>query len=332
MARVLIAFGCAVVLAAAGVFYAMRAAPAPSVAVEPGPVDLSEPGRLVFRDEVSGRVASVSLLDPGGARRLSSLSCQRFYVAAGTGLCLATASGPLPSAVAVSVDSSLTERSRVEVAGVPNRVKLSADGRMASWTTFVTGDSYTAPGSFSTRTAIRDLRDDQLSSNIEDLRVEGVSQSPDTNIWGVTFSADDKTFFATVGAGGRTYLVRASYDTWEATVLRENAECPSLSPDGRRVAFKKRVASDGARPWRAYVLDLATMTETALAETRGVDDQMVWLDDSTIAYGLPGEGIWAVRADGSGAPRLLVPHASSPSVTGVTVSPSDYDDRPEPAG
>ncbi|HVK20895.1 MAG TPA: hypothetical protein VM677_05995, partial [Actinokineospora sp.] len=99
-----------------------------------------------------------------------------------------------------------------------------------------------------------------------------------------------------------------------AKPLRENVECPSLSPDGKRVAFKKRVPGDGARPWRQHVLDLTTMVETPLAETRGIDDQVVWLDNDTIAYGLPGEGIWAVQANGEGAPRQLVPHASSPSV------------------
>ena len=56
------------------------------------------------------------------------------------------------------------------------------------------------------------------------------------------------------------------------------------------------------------------MVETPLAETRGIDDQVVWLDNDTIAYGLPGEGIWAVQANGEGAPRQLVPHASSPSL------------------
>jgi hypothetical protein len=74
------------------------------------------------------------------------------------------------------------------------------------------------------------------------------------------------------------------------------------------------VPGDGARPWRQHVLDLTTMVETPLAETRGIDDQVVWLDNDTIAYGLPGEGIWAVQANGEGAPRQLVPHASSPSV------------------
>ena len=54
-----------------------------------------------------------------------------------------------------------------------------------------------------------------------------------------------------------------------------------------------------------------------LAETRNVDDQVAWLDDSTIIYGLENADspastdTWAVPADGSGAPRLLVAGAWS---------------------
>jgi hypothetical protein len=205
----------------------------------------------------------------------------------------------------------------VEIAGVPNRAKLSADGRMASWTTFVTGDSYSQAGTFSTRTAIFDQQTEIYSSNIEGTRVEGMKMSNDMNFWGVTFTSDDRTYYATMSAGGKTHLIRGDATEESAQALRENAECPSLSPDGKRVAFKKRVPGDGARPWREHVLNLETMVETPLAETRGIDDQVVWLDNDTIAYGLPGEGIWAVPANGEGAPRQLVPHASSPSlVTG----------------
>ncbi|WP_410661381.1 TolB family protein [Amycolatopsis sp. lyj-112] len=293
-------------------------------------VDLREPGRLVFRNISAGpdhgKVASVPLAAPDGPRRVGPLSCDRFYAAADGGLCLAGVPSPLPSAVALSVDASLTEKSRVDIAGIPNRAKLSADGRMASWTTFVTGDSYSQPGSFSTRTAILDRREDQLSSNIEDIPLlvgEERHHGEDVNYWGVTFAADNRTFYATVSTGGRTYLMRGDNQEWRAHTLRENAECPSLSPDGTKLAFKKRVSDDDAAPWREHVLDLATMKETPLAETRSVDDQVVWLDDRTIAYGLPGENggpgdIWAVPADGSGAPRLLVAQASSPSVTRVS--------------
>ncbi|MET9629290.1 hypothetical protein ABZX92_17690 [Lentzea sp. NPDC006480] len=315
--RILIVVAAVVALGAGATAYALRTPDKPSVATEAGAVDLSEAGRLVFVDEVSGKVASVPLSSPNGPRRVSSLSCKRFYTAAQQGLCLAEAEGPLPRATALFVDKALAERRRVQMPGVPNRAKLSADGRMASWTTFVTGDSYSKSDSFSTRTGIFDQAAETYSSNVEGLTVAGVTSIEDQNYWGVTFAADDRTFYATLGTGGKTYLVRGDAVDRAGQKLRENAECPSLSPDGKRVAFKKRVPGDGARPWREHVLDLSTMVETPLAETRGIDDQVVWLDNDTIAYGLPGEGIWAVPANGEGAPRQLVPHASSPSlVTG----------------
>ena len=60
------------------------------------------------------------------------------------------------------------------------------------------------------------------------------------------------------------------------------------------------------------------MTDHELAETRNVDDQVQWLDDDTIAYGVPQsesgtptKDTYVVPADGSGSPRLLVPGAWS---------------------
>lgn len=291
------------------------------------PVVLGEPGRLLFRNGAPGpgygNVASVPVFEPGAPRRVSSLGCERFYTAVDGGLCLAKEPTPLPGAVAKFVDSALGEVKRVDVPGIPNRAKLSPGGRMGSWTTFVTGDSYSTPGTFSTRTAIMDRERNELSSNIEGipLRIgDTVHRGEDVNYWGVTFAADERTFYATVSTGGRTYLVEGDNEAWKARTLRENAECPSLSPDGTKLAFKKRVADGDVRPWREHVLDLTTMRETPLAEARSIDDQVVWLDDDTIAYGLPrADGkesdIWSVPADGTGAPRLLVPLASSPSVT-----------------
>ncbi|KFZ81531.1 TolB [Amycolatopsis sp. MJM2582] len=330
-------------LAAASVVYVVQAkAKSPerqaadaTVAVDSsGQVGLGEQGRLLFRNGASGpgygNVASVSVSDPGGPRRISSLTCERFYTVANGGLCLAKDSTPMAGAVARFVDAALGEVKRVDVPGIPNRAKLSPGGRMGSWTTFVTGDSYSTPGTFSTRTAIMDRELNELSSNIEGipLRIGDVPhRGEDVNYWGVTFAADERTFYATVATGGRTYLVQGDNTAWNARTLRENAECPSLSPDGKKLAFKKRVAEGDVNPWREHVLDLATMRETPLAETRSVDDQVVWLDNDTIGYSLPrGNGkesdIWAVPADGSGAARLLVPLASSPSVTGDLVKPS----------
>jgi hypothetical protein len=136
----------------------------------------------------------------------------------------------------------------------------------------------------------------------------------------VTFAADDRTFYATLATKGRTYLVRGDLRSHTVTTLHTDVECPSLSPDGTRVAFKKRVKGlPKDAPWHLYVLDLRTMRETPLAEPRSVDDQAVWRDAYTIVYALPGDygaDLYQVPADGTGRARRISPAAVSPAYLG----------------
>src|SRR6185312_7752862 len=100
------------------------------------------------------------------------------------------------------------------------------------------------------------------------------------------------------------------------TVLHEGVECPSLSPDGTRIAFKKRT---GDR-WQLTVLDLATMQEIPLAEKEDVDDQMEWLDNTRILYQKANYdlqkwmSVFIVPADGSGEPKIFVKNATWPAL------------------
>ena len=98
------------------------------------------------------------------------------------------------------------------------------------------------------------------------------------------------------------------------TSVRTDAECPSISPDRTRVAYKTRQGNPAPGQWHIAVLDLATGKETMLAETRSVDDQVEWLDNSTVLYALPRSGseattsdIWQVPADGTGQPTCSCP-------------------------
>ena len=191
-----------------------------------------------------------------------------------------------------------------------------------TWTVFVAGDSYNG-GQFSTRSGILETRTGQLLGNLESLAItlDGKPyQAADVNFWGVTFAADDNRFYATLSTAGHRYLVEGDLAARAVRTLRDNVECPSLSPDGTRIAFKKRVSDDPAHLWRLSVLDVATMKETPLAETRSVDDQAAWRDGSTVLYGLPRDtrhsDVWSVPADGTGAPAVLVPDADSPAVLG----------------
>ncbi|GAA0616598.1 PD40 domain-containing protein [Kutzneria viridogrisea] len=272
------------------------------------------PEQLPFRDK-SGQVALAPRTDPGGQRTLTGLHCDRFHFAAKTAVCLRVRAGALtPTTDVIVLDEKLHERQRVEIPGTPSRARVSPDGRIVAWTAFVTGDSYATTG-FSTRAGLLDLSDGQLVKTIEELPVLKDGRryfAADVNYWGITFARDNATFYATMASKGSTYLVRGDYPSYRGKVLRDNVECPSLSPDGSHLVFKKKVA-DGDQPWRLYTLDLATMRETPLAETHSVDDQAAWLDEHTVLYGLGGD-VWAVPADGSGAPRQLIAGASSPGV------------------
>jgi hypothetical protein len=273
-----------------------------------------------------GKVSVASLDAPDGPRSATSLQCDRVYFAAGEGLCLGfnNVGGFLSSYSAYSFDDAYQPRHTFSQAGVPSRVRISPDGRHGAMTLFITGDSY-AGGGFSTRTTIVDMATGATLGDLEEFAVwrDGVRfQAPDFNFWGVTFARDGNRFYATLGSGGKTYLVEADLSARTAHVLREGVECPSLSPDGTRLAFKMQVGGGGRISWRLHVLDLATLIDMPLAETRNIDDQVEWLDDDHILYAYADDGpprstatnIWMLPVDGSLPPQIVVPQAYSPAV------------------
>lgn len=102
--------------------------------------------------------------------------------------------------------------------------------------------------------------------------------------------------------------------------LKDNVECPSLSPDGTRIAYKKLQRGSNSAGWRVHVLDLETGADLALPGERGIDDQVEWLDDERLMYGLlrrvgyASQTWWVVPADGSRQPSVFIPEAWSPAV------------------
>ncbi|MER6735089.1 TolB-like translocation protein [Streptomyces puniciscabiei] len=332
--RLLVLVGAVLLLAGLGTGVVLHAAARADRANEPhsgepavsaGKLTLDQKGRLAFLNAAAGPhrtgVASVPSTDPRGGRTASSLRCARFYAAAGTGICLQSNPGVLrQSNRALLLDADLATRRTFPLAGTPSRARVSPSGRFVAWTVFVSGESYSS-AFFSTRTSILDTRTMRLTPSLETFAIVRDGEpyhASDINFWGVTFSADDDTFYATLNTAGKTYLVRGSVSRRTVTTLVENVECPSLSPDGTRVAFKKRVLSR-TDLWHEYVLDLHTLHETPLAERHSVDDQATWLDNRTVAYALPtngkvgGSDLWSVPADGTGTPRLLIADASSPA-------------------
>ena len=116
-----------------------------------------------------------------------------------------------------------------------------------------------------------------------------------------------------MATGHKTYLIEGNIAKRTAHTLHENVECPSLSPDGTRIAYKELVqlAPGTPRIWHLHVLDLRTMRDIALAEPGAIDDQAEWLGNRLVVYG-SGESIRAVRADGTGQAMTLITAGDSP--------------------
>lgn len=331
--RVLLFVGlCVAVLGAALAFVLVerdrhdrRAAEPPTAAtttvaqVQPGP-------RIVFRhtghDRRYGEVAMVAVADPSGPRAFTGVVCDRVAAWSSGASCLVTRRGVVTSHEAVELDASWRQVHSRPLPGVPSRTQVSPGGALVATTSFVTGHSYMTVG-FSTATTVRETGGGRDWGNLEEfaLELDGRRVRPvDRNVWGVTF-VDERRFFATVATGGRTWLVAGDLARRTLTSVAEGAECPSLSPDGSQVAHKVDVAPGDDVVWGLAVLDLATGELTRLVQgPEGVDDQVAWLDEETLLFGLPRaedpgvSDVWAVAADGSAPPRLLIEQAWSPTV------------------
>ena len=269
--------------------------------------------------DLSYHKLSVQYESDGVTRReATTLACRAAHFASGRGVCLAMPDAGVMAFTAELFDANFQKTRTLSLNGFPSRTRVSSDGRYAAITVFVSGHSYATAG-FSTETQIIDaVTGDPVVANLEQMEVwsKGVRwQSPDANFWGVTFAKNSDRFYATLGTGGSVYLVEGSIGENRITILRDGVECPSLSPDNTRVAFKSRVPGPGLPKWRVHVLDIATMSDIPLAETDTVDEQVGWLDNSRVTYTKPDAArvtslnVWAVPADGTGAPELLLREA-----------------------
>ena len=313
--------------------YALTASSRQRAAVEGAPgvaqVDLgavrSGP-RIVFRSTAPGAefglAAMVPLDDPGGPRAFTDRVCERVDATTTQAVCLRTVRGITANFEAELLDEDWDTVRSWPLPGIPSRTRFSPDGTLVATTVFVAGHSYLSAG-FATQTEVARSTGEGYG-NLEDflLTVDGAPlTAADRNIWGVTFAGDD-AFYATAASAsaGKTWLVRGSLADRTLTALRENAECPSLSPDGTRIAYKKS-GGEAAPFWSIAVLDLASGEETVLSgEQRSLDDQLEWLDDSTLLYGMPRTDepgvtdVWSIGLTAGAAPAVLIPQAWSPAV------------------
>ena len=266
----------------------------------------------VARDEHYAEIAVAPVRAPRSGATFTGLVCERVHFAADRGLCLLPAQDPLGASVdARSFGSDFKPEAKSRITGILSRARVSPNGRYGAATTFIVGHSYLDSG-YSTLTELIDMQSGKLIVDLEkfDVTRDGKPfKAIDFNFWGVTFTRDGRRFYATLSTAGKMYLVEGDIQTRRARVIHEGVECPSLSPDETRIAYKQRRGNT----WRLHVLDLASGRETALAETRSVDDQVEWLDDDRIIYGLEGD-VWVVPANGGGKPRVYIPDALSPAV------------------
>ena len=294
------------------------------------PAQVNRQPRVLLRHLGLDRSFGFLAVDPGdqlqGARQATTLSCHRVHFAMGRGVCLAVERRFFTMYTAVLFDAAFQPTHTLPLNGIPSRTRLSPDGRYAAITVFVAGHSY-SEGRFATETSIVDMEAGTLLvANLEefDVRRDGQSFSElDFNFWGVTFAANGNRFYATLSTGGVFYLVEGDIAARRAYIVSDGIECPSLSPDETRVAFKKRLSPGGRVSWQLSVLDLATLKAMPLAETRSVDDQVEWLDDDRVLYELPDEvgsataNVWVVPSDGTGRPEVFLENAASPAVVRV---------------
>jgi hypothetical protein len=281
--------------------------------------------RIVFRNTATGAgyglESSVPLADPNGIRAVGTVACDRVYSTAKFSMCLRIDRGVLTTFSATLYDPKWQAKKAWALPGIPSRTRISADSKLVAFTSFITGESYGTVG-FGTATQIS-TTDGTDYGNLETfaLMIDGQrNTAADRNFWGVTFSADDNIFYATTATGGHTWLVKGDLAARTLTTVTQTAECPSISPDGTRVAYKKDISTSAPAYWSIAVLDLATGVEKLLPERRSVDDQVDWLDDSTLLYAMPridspgDSDIWSIASGGSAPGTRFIQHAWSPSV------------------
>src|SRR5262249_29886893 len=89
------------------------------------------------------------------------------------------------------------------------------------------------------------------------------------------------SFFVTAYFDGVPHLAKGSVGRRQIQAVAPKVECPSLSPDGTRIAFKRRISETA---WAPAVMELATLKVRGFSVPQSVDDQIEWIDDHTLVY------------------------------------------------
>ena len=312
-----------------GIVNAIGLAPAPPPARAAALQTAKRPRRarrIYFRyngvDADYGKLAAVDSGDFSHHRFIDGFSCEMIAFAAGHGICLTAERGAITTYAAKLFDDTFRNAVTVPLPGIPHRCRVSPDGKTAAVTVITSGH---CSRHFVTETMLLDTATAKILTNLEKFMVsrDGLPfKAADFSFWGLTFTPDSKGFYGTLNTNGVSYLIKGDIAAQTASVLRDNVQSPSLSPDGALIAFNKPLTVNNKASWKLAVLDAATMKETLLAETRSVDDQLQWLDKRHVLYAIsenPGGSsastdVRLAGVDGKSAPELFLAKAYSPAV------------------
>lgn len=277
---------------------------------------------LAFVNRVPGdEYGMVGYIDNAGERHVTELECDRVDLNEAGGICLSDTAGLAGTGRGLLLTPDLNPTTRFGVSS-PSRAAVSPDGAVVAWTGFTLGHSYLDEGEFATTTQLISV-ERGIAADLETIfsafGTDGtLIDDIDRNYWGVSF-VDSDLFYATLGSGGTTSIVEGRVSTSRLDVVYENGSCPEISPDGSKIVFKEQRGD----AFQLVMVDTATGARSDLAETRSVDDQVEWIDDSTILYGVanteegtdaqPVFDVYALNVDDGSAPQLIIPFADSPA-------------------
>lgn len=288
-----------------------------------GPVP--QPGEVVVINRVPGDdYGRLAIRHEDGTRTLLDRRCLRMHVDAGHGVCLSENDGVVPTYTATLFDAADPAQRDIRSYEIPlpSRARVSADGSLASSTSFITGSSYedlTIEASTVVTIGAFDrgqlIGVNQFSVDSTEARYNGGSRM----FWGVAF-IDDNDFYVTGFFGDVPEIMQGDIDARTLRPTGFEGSCPSLSPDQKTLVFKRARADEG---FDLVAVDLASGDSWTLAESRSVDDQVEWLDNDTILYALHPDGeeslvqpefdVWKLDLAEGSEPEIFLPAADSPA-------------------
>ena len=290
-------------------------------------------GSLVFVNRTPGadygKLASLESISDT-ERTIYDQQCERAHASAGVALCLEEIdAGLLPYYSAKMLDLSDDSLAPIDDWRVPlpSRARVDPAGRWVGWTGFVTGHSYLDEGEFATETLY--VGRGPMAGGpfglawYDSTNLPERFRSIDANWWGLTFDPSEQDQgFATFSSNNRTEIVRLDLRTFEMHTTGIEGACPSIAPDGSKMVVRRETGSASTLT-ELHLVDIESGETSPISAPHFIDDQVEWLDSSTIIYAVVRDGeqadpafdLWSLDISTPGAePELVVPFASSPAL------------------